>query len=70
MLFCELFVFTYVTDARSCHDQGFVGVWFHGKPIIFYVLLLKYEKEWALEKSCKYPYKLWNNSMEFLLLKA
>lgn len=45
----------YVTDARSCHDQGFVGVWFHGKPIIFYVLLLKYEKEWALERVANIP---------------
>lgn len=30
--------FCNVTDARSCHDQGFVGMRFHGKPIIFYVL--------------------------------
>lgn len=31
--------FCNVTDARSCHDQGFVGMRFHGKPIIFYVLI-------------------------------
>lgn len=66
MLFHEIFV--RVTDARSCYDQGFVGMWFYGKPIIFYELLFKYEMQWVLEKSWKYPYKLWHNSMEFLLL--
>lgn len=54
--------FCNVTDARSCHDQGFVGMRFHGKPIIFHVLSIKCSEFWKRVANIPTSYGLiaWN----------